>query len=487
MRDFPENLYAVLGIAPDASEDEVRRAGRHRQRQTHPDLGGDASEFTRVRLALEVLLDEKRRAEHDAWLAARHGIIAQRRDTVGTRLRQQQRAPRQSPQAPSPHAHSTTAGSGDVPEFERIPKPRVQAWRMGWYRKQWHPVPDVWPPARPLRRAPGALALVSAIVLVLVLGGICVWQLVPGSPIAVAWWPALIVVAVLSAVWFTVHWQGATGRRVRMLMLATVAIAALDAAASFVLAMVGFFEGNSERIPGYATRGVALLVVAGVLGWSWFATNRHAQRNEMERILCEIANEQAPPADDDQRMWGEPGATALRNAAPGVNPIRRRYAELIIGPQLDALTQIPGVRIVHGVRLPGSDPTVATISHAVLAGRRLALIDDQLWRPGNYALDHRGQLLRNDFVYANPAQEFPHRVAQCDEYFADAAQVRGWVAVVADSTERLAIDNARTWPNVRLADAESLLREVGEWLAGDGERVDRLLLRDVLALQVDPS
>lgn len=485
MRDFPENLYDVLGISPDAAADEIRQAGRRRQRQTHPDLGGDASEFTRVRLAVEVLGNPQHRAEHDAWLTARHGIITQQRDR-GARLRQQQRVPRSRPQPPSPHAHSTAAGSGDVPEFDRIPKPQVTAWRMGWHRKNWHPVPEVWPPASPRLRAPDARALGSVLALAVVVIGINVWQLLPGSLIATAWWPAALVAALLGLVWVTLRWRGHGKSALRTLMYASIGIAALDAAASFVFAMIGMFEGRPDDVPGFAVRGVAMLVIAGLLAVTWWATARLAQRNEMERILCQIANESAPAADSEQQTWGAAGATAMRNSAPGVHPVRRRFAEQIIGEQLDALTRIPGVRIVHGIRLPGSDEQVATISHAILAGHRLALIDDQLWRPGEYQLDARGQLLRNDFVHANPAQEFPHRVAQLREFFADVAQVRGWVAVAPDALGKLELDNSRTWPNVRLADAEMLLREVGEWLAGDGEQVDRLLLRDLLELQVEP-
>lgn len=488
MREFPENLYTVLGIAPDASEDEVRRAGRRRQRETHPDLGGDATEFTRVRLALEVLLDADRRAAHDTWLAARHGVpTTARREPPGARLRQQQRASRSRPQPPSPAAHSTAAGSGGVPEFERIPKPQVQAWRMAWHRKSWHPVPDVWPPARPLRRAPDARAVVGAGVLVLLLVALNVWQLLPGSVIAAAWWPALPVVTLVTLVWLWLRWQGTSTTTARRCLLVSMALTALDAAAAFVVAMLGIFNGNTEATPGHAARGGAMLVLIGAQAGCWWATERHSRRNEMERILCEIANEQAPAADSQQREWGQPGATAMRNASPGVNPVRRRFAEQIIGAELSALTKIPGVRIIHGVRVPGADPNTATISHAVVAGRRIAVIDDQLWRPGRYQLNPSGQLLRNEFVVVTPVQEFPHRVAQLHDYFTDAAQVRGWVAVAADGPGRLELDNARTWPHVRLADTETLLREVGEWLAGDGERVDRLLLRDVLELQVEPS
>lgn len=64
------NLYAVLGVNPDASPDEIRGAYRRAARASHPDLHpGDASaaeRFKRVQVAYEVLGDPARRAAYDA-------------------------------------------------------------------------------------------------------------------------------------------------------------------------------------------------------------------------------------------------------------------------------------------------------------------------------------------------------------------------------------------------------------------------------------
>ena len=45
--------YAVLGVPEHASDAELRRAYRRRLRETHPDTGGDASQFDRVQRAWE--------------------------------------------------------------------------------------------------------------------------------------------------------------------------------------------------------------------------------------------------------------------------------------------------------------------------------------------------------------------------------------------------------------------------------------------------
>jgi curved DNA-binding protein CbpA len=57
--------YEVLGIAPGASDDEIRRAYRVRARRTHPDVGGDAAEFIQVQQAWELLGSAASRAAYD--------------------------------------------------------------------------------------------------------------------------------------------------------------------------------------------------------------------------------------------------------------------------------------------------------------------------------------------------------------------------------------------------------------------------------------
>lgn len=58
--------YEVLGVAASATEDQLRRAYRKRLRETHPDTGGVAAEFTAVQLAWERIGTTAARAQYDA-------------------------------------------------------------------------------------------------------------------------------------------------------------------------------------------------------------------------------------------------------------------------------------------------------------------------------------------------------------------------------------------------------------------------------------
>jgi ferredoxin len=57
--------YDVLGIDRDADEAELDRAYRRRVVETHPDQGGSARAFQRVKAAYEAILDDRNGSESD--------------------------------------------------------------------------------------------------------------------------------------------------------------------------------------------------------------------------------------------------------------------------------------------------------------------------------------------------------------------------------------------------------------------------------------
>lgn len=62
-----KNYYAILGVAPDASLEEIKKAYRELVRRFHPDMGesADIERFLEVQEAFEVLSSKEKREAYD--------------------------------------------------------------------------------------------------------------------------------------------------------------------------------------------------------------------------------------------------------------------------------------------------------------------------------------------------------------------------------------------------------------------------------------
>ncbi|HPI10580.1 MAG TPA: DnaJ domain-containing protein, partial [Catalimonadaceae bacterium] len=67
-------LYEILGVPPDATDDQIKKAFRKLAKLHHPDhnIGIDPSRFRKIFEAYEVLNDPKKRSAYDHILSAAH-------------------------------------------------------------------------------------------------------------------------------------------------------------------------------------------------------------------------------------------------------------------------------------------------------------------------------------------------------------------------------------------------------------------------------
>ena len=61
-----EDLYALLGVSPEASIDDIKKQWRQKARDLHPDKGGDQHQLSKINAAYDTLKDPQKRAEYDA-------------------------------------------------------------------------------------------------------------------------------------------------------------------------------------------------------------------------------------------------------------------------------------------------------------------------------------------------------------------------------------------------------------------------------------
>jgi molecular chaperone DnaJ len=74
-----ENLYNILGVSPNASSEDIKKAYRILAMRHHPDRNPHASaeiRFNAIKRAYEVLSDPVKRAEYDQSLSSRIVIDA---------------------------------------------------------------------------------------------------------------------------------------------------------------------------------------------------------------------------------------------------------------------------------------------------------------------------------------------------------------------------------------------------------------------------
>ena len=57
--------YQILGIAKNATPDEIKKAYRRLASIHHPDKGGDTAEFQKIQVAYDILSDPQKRQQYD--------------------------------------------------------------------------------------------------------------------------------------------------------------------------------------------------------------------------------------------------------------------------------------------------------------------------------------------------------------------------------------------------------------------------------------
>lgn len=438
-------LYEILGVPSNASPSEIKAAYRKRARKTHPDVAGAEMNglFVLVQHAHEVLSDPAQRAQYDRTMSGGYAAPAAQPPPTPTDPPPRgwvpgEQVPGELYSGPLPREGHDLGRMPWIDQFEGMERSSARITGAGLRRWQWVLI--------------GAAAAAGAIVLT---------QLM-----TVALLPVMVGILGALRIWMTRRFPR---RLTAILVLTTVALAAVSVFYSSI--------GPSSWQPPVLGLGGVLILIGGV----WWAVYELAVR-ERERV---------PRKDIPEGFyWGEPGETlshakevfGLDRTMDGVEGERLTAAE--IGYFLGS---IPGVRLVNGLAFPGSE--TADVDHAVLCGRRVALIDSKAWKPATYAL-----VAGQDAIRVGGPEEwsyFPtHMRTAVERYRASlggrrlGAEVRGYIVVHPKSVaEDLELLNDRSDGVVRLVTARELIEELGAWFSEDEEQattVDRRLLSFLL-------
>lgn len=438
-------LYEILGVSPAASLSEIKAAYRKRARKTHPDVAGSEMNglFLLVQHAHEVLSDPARRAEYD-------------RTTDGG-YQPPAKDPPPSPADPPPG--DWVAGEQVPEEVYSGPLPREghDLGRMPWIGRFEGVERSSATIARAgLRR--WQTALIGAVAAV---GAMALTQLA-----TITLWPVLVGILGVVRIWLT----GRFARRSTALLVVVTVI-------STAISLFYSSFGTSAWQPPVLGLGGALILVGAI----WWAAYELAVRERLRVPRKDI------PAGF---YWGEPGENlsyaqetfGLDRTMDGIEGERLTAAE--IGYFLGS---IPGVRLINGLAFPGSE--TADVDHAVLCGRRVALIDSKAWKPATYAMVAGQDAIRvgGDDGWSYFEAHMPTAVERYQAILGgrrSEAEVRGYIVVHPKSiTKDLQLLNDGEDGPVRLVTASELIEELGEWFSEDCDQavtVDRQILSSLV-------
>lgn len=143
----------------------------------------------------------------------------------------------------------------------------------------------------------------------------------------------------------------------------------------------------------------------------------------------------------------------------------KRTAEL-----MEALLDIPGTRIFHGVKWPGTKD--ADIDHIAVNGNKIALIDSKLWSGQLHILNSKGHV-----TTVTPGKKNIQRKINFFTAMKDLREslrynrlrgldMKGWIAVHTKNGKKAQVSNRYNRNQVlRLSPAPESIDEIGRWFS----------------------
>jgi len=426
------NHYQILDVDTDAEPNDIKAAYRKLSKRYHPDITGDPKGhlFQLVNEAYEVLSNAEKRAAYDRSLASEdsHGHYSS-----------------YSPQEEdnSPTSSSTAGNSSDIPPA------RVNWNKMEWYQREYKDIKEhvILPKPGLIKGIAGGAGYVLGTAFL----GLF-------SFVVIELFPILAVILAVAAIvgWFKYARFELDKTRFGM------ASAAFPAYSIYAL-LVGL-GGSSGPHPALAIFECILLVGLFLLGfWS-------AHRWQYWQDVKQTRGPMVISSKDilEYASWGKAGQLddaagkfTDRNIALGATG-EKMTAEL-----MNNLLLIPGTRILHGLKFPGSE--TADVDHAIINGNKIVLVDSKMWSGGNYRWGYDGLIVRsNGATSADLHTNFPYAVREYQRDITEAI-IRGRILIHSNNGNAVSVDNsgaeASGVGSTRLCTAQEFFEETGNWFA----------------------
>jgi hypothetical protein len=165
------------------------------------------------------------------------------------------------------------------------------------------------------------------------------------------------------------------------------------------------------------------------------------------------------------KIWGMPGVLDDAVEKFGQHNVDLGTAgEELTAKLLEDLLTIPGTRIFHGLKFPGSQ--TADVDHAVINGDKIVFIDSKMWVGAHYKWvrpDTIGRARRKEFkeIHTN----FPEAVRHLSQTFSKQ-QIMAMTIIHSNNNSHISFDNSNS-SGVLLANGQDAIRDIGSWFSKD--------------------
>lgn len=368
------NHYEILGVTQTAENDEIKKAYRAMSKKHHPDLNGEGSGalFAAVNEAYSTLSKPDSRAAYDSLV---FGNMPSESNTEP----QEEYEEYESNGSSSSNGYSSGRNSSSRDSgyhYDGIPQTEVDWHAYSWYGKDYSAIqPKVTQPF-PYRATSWSLNLVYVVLTLLTTLLFALIVAADGSIfLALA---AIAVEAFVLKLWW--------GKRE-------------DGNPLFFHIVNGLVSGGMVYWLFANVDGVQSVVWTGIFFGLLAATRVFAGVQSIKyghKALSEVSGvhmyHKLPRKDMlEYFSWGEAGNlddAVDKFGAENVN--RGSVGEKYTAELLNHFGQIPGVKVLHGLRFPGSKN--ADVDHVIVRGNKAIFIDSKQWSRGQYSWKNDGTI-----------------------------------------------------------------------------------------------
>lgn len=232
----------------------------------------------------------------------------------------------------------------------------------------------------------------------------------------------------------------------------------------------------------YGIGFIAYVVILALISELYF----HKSQLSVVTVTSDSIVSTIPPYISENKVFGIAGdLSSARGKFSDKNIELGEEGEVRTAAMLNELLVIPGTRIFHGVRWPGSDN--ADIDHIAINGRKIALIDSKMWSGNTHTITSNGAVSSSQYGGEKPVIRdlmLPKAIVSMTRHNqrrgVKKADMHGWLAIHKLNKKSVKVNNKYN-PGlpVTLGDAKDVIDSLGTWFS-DEKKLDGSIHQDVV-------